>query len=175
MTLTHIPTLSRATLALAVALALLTGFSRVLAAQDAPLAVGRQAPSNVVVEALDGTPVSLARYVGKTPVVLEFWATWCSLCEELEPAMRAAHAKYGAQVKFVGIAVSMNQSPARVRAYAQKHKLPLEILFDRKGAATAAFDVFATSTVVVLDRGGKVVYIGHGGDQDIDAAVRKAL
>jgi ribosomal protein S5 len=29
--------------------------------------------------------------------------------------------------------------------------------------------------VVVLDRQGRVVYTGVGGDQDLDAAIRKAL
>jgi ribosomal protein S5 len=33
----------------------------------------------------------------------------------------------------------------------------------------------ATSYVVVLDRKGKVVYTGVGGDQDLEAAIRKAL
>lgn len=146
-----------------------------LRAQDAALGVGSQAPRSVMVETLDGKPADLGRYIGKVPVVLEFWATWCPLCKELEPTMKAAHAKYGSRVKFVGVAVSVNQTPARAKAYAAQHQLPLEVYFDRKGAATAAFDVFATSTIVVLDRNGKVVYSGQGGEQDIEGAIRKAL
>jgi hypothetical protein len=37
------------------------------------------------------------------------------------------------------------------------------------------FNVPATSYVVVLDRQGRIVYTGVGGDQDLVAAVRKAL
>jgi ribosomal protein S5 len=37
------------------------------------------------------------------------------------------------------------------------------------------FLVPATSYVIVLDRNGKVVYTGVGGDQDLVAAVRKAF
>jgi ribosomal protein S5 len=33
----------------------------------------------------------------------------------------------------------------------------------------------ATSYVVVTDRTGKVVYTGLGGEQDIEAAIQKAL
>jgi thiol-disulfide isomerase/thioredoxin len=145
-----------------------------LRAQDLGLAVGSRAPS-AVVQSLDGKPVELASYVGKTPVLIEFWATWCPNCKELEPAMAAAQKKYGGRVKFVGVAVSVNQSPELVKRYAAKHALPLEVLFDRTGAATDAYDVPATSYVVVIDRGGKVVYTGQGGDQDLDAAIRKAL
>jgi ribosomal protein S5 len=33
----------------------------------------------------------------------------------------------------------------------------------------------ATSHVVVIDKHGKVVYTGVGGDQDLEAAIKKAL
>ena len=143
-------------------------------AQDASLAVGSKAPS-AVVQTMEGKPFDIGQYIGKTPIVIEFWATWCSLCKDLEPALRAAHGKYGKQVKFVGIAVSINQTPQRVKLYAAKHKLPLEVYFDKTGDASTAYDVFATSTIVVVDRKGVVVYTGQGGDQDIEAAIKKAL
>jgi thiol-disulfide isomerase/thioredoxin len=145
-----------------------------LAAQDLGLAVGSRAPA-AVVESLDGKPVDLGAWIGKTPLFIEFWATWCPNCKELEPALVAARRRYGDRVKFVGVAVSVNQSPELVRRYAQKHALPVEVLFDRKGSATDAYDVPATSYVVVIDRSGRVVYTGQGGDQNLDAAVRKAL
>jgi thiol-disulfide isomerase/thioredoxin len=145
-----------------------------LGAQDLGLSVGSKAPS-AVVHSLDGKPVELASYVGKTPVLIEFWATWCPNCKELEPAMAAAQKKYGARVKFVGVAVSVNESPELVKRYAAKHALPLDVLYDRTGAATDAYDVPATSYVVVIDRKGTVVYTGQGGTQDLDAAIAKAL
>jgi len=145
-----------------------------LRAQDVGLPVGSKAPT-AVVEDLAGRPVDLGRYVGKTPVLLQFWATWCPSCKEMEPAMLAAQKKYGARVKIIGVAVSFNQSPQRVKLYADKHKLPYEVLFDKTGKASDVYDVPATSYVVVLDRTGKVVYTGQGGDQNIDAAIRKAM
>jgi len=61
----------------------------VLGAQDIGLPIGTKAPA-VAVEDLDGKPVDLGVYVGKQPVLLEFWATWCPLCKALEPALKAA-------------------------------------------------------------------------------------
>jgi thiol-disulfide isomerase/thioredoxin len=142
--------------------------------QESGIAVGTKAPTPVV-QGVDGRSVDLGQYVGKVPVLIEFWATWCPNCKELEPSVLAAHRKYGAQVKFIGVAVSVNQSPERVKLYADKHKLPLELLYDHTGAATDAYEVPATSYVVVIDRRGTVVYTGLGGDQDLDAAIRKAL
>jgi thiol-disulfide isomerase/thioredoxin len=146
-----------------------------LAAQDLGIAVGHQAPASVVVEGLDGKSVDLGQFIGKTPVLIQFWATWCPTCRALEPSFRAAQAKYGNKVKFIGVAVSVNQSPERIRAYREKHGMTHDIFYDRKGFATDAFEVPATSYIVVLDKQGKVVYTGLGADQNIEAAVRKGL
>ena len=144
-------------------------------AQTLGIPVGTKAPA-AAVETLDGKPANLSQYVGKAPVVMQFWATWCSNCKELEPKVVAAKRKYAARgVRFVGVAVAINQSAQRVRAYTQRHPLPLDVVYDKTGAASEAYDVPATSYVVVVNRAGTVVYTGVGSDQDIDAAVRKAL
>jgi peroxiredoxin len=143
-------------------------------AQDTGIAVGTKAPA-ALVETPEGVPVDLGKYVGKTPVVLQFWAVWCSNCKALEPQMRAAQAKYGKRVHFVGVAVGVNQSAELARRYAAKHQLPFEVLYDKKGDAAEKYDVPATSYIVVIDKSGKVVYTGVGAEQNIDAAVRKAV
>ena len=146
---------------------------RVASAQDSGLDIGTTAPS-AIVQTLDGKPVDLAT-IAKGPAVIEFWATWCENCEALLPTMQKAALKYGKQVKFVSVAVSVNQSVNRVKLYVAKHGVPGEQFYDAKGNATGAWDVPATSHVVVLNKAGKVVYTGVGGDQNIEAAIRKAL
>jgi thiol-disulfide isomerase/thioredoxin len=144
------------------------------AGQDLGIEVGSRAPA-VTVHALDGKPVDLGQYIGKTPMLIEFWATWCPNCRELMPTLLDAEKKYGKRVKFVALAVAINQSPERVRRFLAAHPLPHDTFFDTEGKAASAFDAPATSYVVVLDRTGKVVYTGLGGKQDLDAALKKAL
>jgi len=93
----------------------------------------------------------------------------------IEPTLLAAAKKYGSQVKFIGVAVSVNETPARVKAFVDKHSLPGDHFFDAKGNATGAYDAPATSYVVVINKAGKVVYTGLGGKQDLEAAIKKAL
>ena len=143
-------------------------------AQDLGLPVGEAAPGGPL-ETLDGKSVDLSAYLGKTPVVIEFWATWCGNCKQLEPAMRAAMTKHGAQVKFVTVAVSVNQSIERVKGWQKANKLGGELLYDRKGIVSGAFDVPATSYVVVVNKAGKIAYTGVGGTQNLDAAIKKAM
>jgi len=143
-------------------------------AQDSGIEVGATAPA-AVVATLDGKPADLSAFIGKRPVLMEFWATWCPNCRELEPTMKAMHAKYGAKVTFVGVAVSVNESPALVRKYVENHKLPWAQVYDNKGNAADKYDVPATSYVVVIDKNGKVVDSGVGGKQDLEAALKKVL
>ncbi|MDX2191984.1 MAG: TlpA disulfide reductase family protein [Gemmatimonadales bacterium] len=143
-------------------------------AQDDPIAPGAKAPA-VVVNDLDGRPVDLGRVIGTKPVVLEFWATWCSLCEELMPRMKAAKQQYGDKVAFYGVNVTVNQSKERVRRYLAQHQPPFVTLYDDKGASARAYHVPTTSFVVIIDRAGKVTYTGTGGQQDIAGALAKAV
>ena len=139
---------------------------------ESGIAVGSMAP--VVLENdLDGKPVDLGRYLGKQPVVLEWWATWCELCEALLPRVKAAYATYGDQVAFLGINVTVNQTPARVRRYLATHQPPFRTLYDDRGTSVRAFRVPSTSFIAVVNQAGKVVYTGTGEDQDLDPVLRQ--
>ena len=140
-------------------------------AQDSGLPLGSTIPA-ATLQTLDGKTVNLAQ-VAKGPALVEFWATWCENCERLLPTMKAAYAKYGKRVQFVAVAVSVNQSVKRVQLHVAKHGVPGVQLYDTRGDATGKWDVPATSYVVVIDKTGRVTYTGVGGEQDLDAALRK--
>jgi thiol-disulfide isomerase/thioredoxin len=143
-------------------------------AQDGGLPIGSTMPL-ALVQTLDGSPVPLTKVIGPGPALIEFWATWCENCEKLLPTLQKVEAKYRGKVKFVGVSVSVNQSINRVRLHVARYKVPGIQLWDYAGDATGNWDVPATSHVVVIDRKGKVVYTGVGGDQDLEAAIKKAL
>ena len=143
-------------------------------AQDMGIKVGAAAPG-AAVETLEGAAMNLDTMYGDTPVVLEFWATWCPLCRKLEPAMQEARTKYAGKVQFVSVGVPSNQSAEKQKAYVEKQQIGGRFVFDKDGAAIKAFSVPHTSYVVVIDKGGKVVYTGVGAEQDIEAAVQKAM
>ena len=156
--------------------AMLLAFPLALAAQDdvVGIPVGATPPA-VTIEDLDGNPVELSRWLGKKPVLVEFWATWCPICAELLPRMEAARQKYGDRAEFLVIAVGVNQSPNSVRRHLARHPMPFTVLWDAGGKAVRAFQAPSTSYVAVLDARGKVVYTGVGAEQDLDAARARAL
>lgn len=160
--------------AIGASLAALNAVGSNAAAQDSGIPLGTKAP-NAEVETLDGAPADLGAWLGKEPILMEFWATWCPNCRELEPDLLSLEKQYAGKVRFVSVAVSVNQSPALVKRYVQQHSLRGEQLYDRKGRLTDAYDVPATSYVVAINARGIVVYTGVGGKQDLAGAIAKAL
>jgi len=134
-----------------------------------------ETPPAVTLESLKGDSVALSQWVGKKPVVVEFWAIWCPICAELLPRMEAAQKKYGDRAEFLVVAVAVNQSKTSVRRHLEKHPMPFTFLWDGNGAAVRAFQAPSTSYIAVLDASGKVVYTGVGEDQDIEGAVEKTV
>ena len=141
---------------------------------EAGIPVGTKAPV-VIINDLEGKPVDLGLVLGRKPVLLEFWATWCALCKELLPQLEAVRKTYGDKVELFGVNVTVNDSKGRVGRYLAEHKPPFRVLYDEKGVGARAFDVPGTSYIVVVDRAGKVVYTGSGDKQNLVAAVGKAF
>ena len=145
-----------------------------LSAQESGIALGMAAPG-ALVQTLDGRELDLKQYIGVKPVMFEFWATWCGNCKELMPSVVAATRKYNGKMTFVTVAVSVNQTQARVAAWHKQNHIATEMVYDLHGKASDAYDVPATSYVVLVNKAGRVVYTGVGGDQNLDAAIAKAL
>lgn len=138
------------------------------------LGIGQRAPG-APVQTLSGGPSDIGRYLGGKPVLIEFWGKWCPNCRQLEPKLRAARATYGSRVTFVTVAVSVDETPAEVAAYVKAHRFSPDVVYDASGAAVDAYGVPGTSYVVVVNRAGRIVYTGAGGDQDIVAAIKQGL
>src|SRR5206468_4153791 len=134
-----------------------------------------ETPPAVTLESLTGDSVALSKWIGKKPVIVEFWATWCPICAELLPRMEAAQKKFGDRAEFLVVAVAVNQSKNSVRRHLERDPMPFTFLWDGNGVAVRAFQAPSTSYVAVLDAKGRVVYTGVGADQDIEAAIERAV
>jgi thiol-disulfide isomerase/thioredoxin len=140
---------------------------------ESGIKLGSDAPI-VSVNDLDGKPVNLGQWIGKQPVMLEFWATWCENCEALLPRVTEVKKAVGDRVRLLGINVTVNQTPERVRRYMEQHEIPFQVLYDDKGTSVRAYQAPATSYIVIIDAAGKVVYTGVGADQRFEPALKRA-
>jgi thiol-disulfide isomerase/thioredoxin len=111
--------------------------------------------------------------IGRKPMLLEFWATWCTSCQAMMPRLAAMREQFGDAVDFYGVNVTISETREGVREYVRKHAPPFETLYDEEGVAARAYDPPATSYIVIADASGKVVYTGSGGQQNLEPALRQ--
>ena len=107
------------------------------------LQVGKPAPAFVATD-LDGHPVSLAALKGR-PVLINFWATWCTPCREELPMIESAYREHRDQ-GFMVVAVNYKESPDAVRKFWSKLKLEPSPVLDPEGRIADVYGVGLNST-----------------------------
>lgn len=143
---------------------------------EAPRAalVGHRAPA-AALELLGGERVVLDELVGKKPVYLKFWATWCVPCNEQMPHLEATHRKYGDRIAVFAVDLGLNDAIETVRAFQAERALTVPIAIDGDGSLAERYRVSVTPQHILIDRAGIVRYVGHGATAELDAALQALL
>jgi peroxiredoxin/tetratricopeptide (TPR) repeat protein len=114
--------------------------------------VGQPAP-DFHLTTLEGKPVSLADYRGKTLVVNE-WATWCPPCRQETPDLIAAAKKLGRSGEVAFLGVDSTEAAPIVRAFVASKGLPYPQAIDGAKSFSKTYDVRAFPTTYVIDPSG---------------------
>jgi thiol-disulfide isomerase/thioredoxin len=149
------------------AMAEASGQQRARAAARAIL--GSPAP-RLVLKTIDGDSIDLGSLYGKKAVYLKFWATWCVPCREQMPHFEHVYETAGPEMAVIAIDVGFNDSVEAVRAYRKKLGIAMPIVFD-DGSLAAAFHLRVTPTHIVIGHDGRIRYVGHLADKELDAAL----
>jgi len=117
--------------------------------------VGRQAPTFRLQPLRGGDPVDLANFAG-TPVVLNFWASWCVPCAQEHPYMVAAAHAWQGKVQFLGVVYEDEAENAR--QYLQmRGGAPYPSLLDPADTTAIAYGIYGVPETFFIDRSGKIV------------------
>jgi peroxiredoxin len=109
----------------------------------------------------EGNTVSLGQFIGRKPVLLIFWATWCPHCKESVPDINRMHREPAGNGDVQILALDFMESPAKVNSFISAKKVAFPVLLDRKGAVARMYRVVGIPMYILIDRKGKVVYRGH--------------
>ncbi len=85
--------------------------------------VGSQVP-DLTIQALNGDQISLRALKG-TPLVINFWASWCVPCRLEAPVLAAEAQRLAGKAQFVGVDIQDTDSAAR--AYEAEIKSPYPV------------------------------------------------
>jgi cytochrome c biogenesis protein CcmG/thiol:disulfide interchange protein DsbE len=128
--------------------------------------VGKPAPAfSMPLYAADST-VTLEKLRG-TPVVLNFWASWCLSCRDEARVLEAGWQRYGPGVAFVGIAVNDDEGPAEdfIRRYGKTYHLGSDV----DGSVAVDYGLYGVPETFFIGRDGTILsrHIGPLTSEDL--------
>ena len=121
---------------------------------------GSDRPADFTLPDLDGRPVALGPFLGKKPVLLVFWATWCPECKAAIPEINALTTGPIAE-KLQIFGIDFRESREKVTQAVTSRGIRYPVLLDERVQAARAFGVVGVPTYILIGREGKVLYREH--------------
>lgn len=89
---------------------------------------GDLVPATLTLPGLDGKPHRMADYRG-TPVLINFWATWCHPCRAEMPLLAATQKAHADSLRVIGVAMD---DPAAIKKYLAQTPIDYPIMLGLK-------------------------------------------
>ena len=117
-----------------------------------------QAP-DFTVEDRSGEKVSLRSLRG-SPVIVNFWASWCGPCQAEMPEFEEAYKQYGDDIVFMMVNLTDGRSDTRESADAviAEGGYTFPVYYDTTGEAANAYGINAIPVTLFIDTHGKLLY-----------------
>lgn len=116
----------------------------------------------------DGAKVHLSDFAG-TPLIVNFWATWCPPCRAELPAFNKLAAEYDGKVRFmmVDLTDGGRETVNSAKKFVAKEGYTFPVYFDTEYEGALAYGIRAIPTTVVIDSAFEIEEVHIGGlDED---------
>ena len=115
--------------------------------------------TDIEFELLDGGTTTVGDFLDR-PVVLNFFASWCTPCITEMPALESVH-QQRPDIALVGLAV--NDTPTRAREIVADTGVTYATGIDPDSAIGNAYEILGMPTTLFIAPNGEVVYQHTGG------------
>lgn len=131
---------------------------------------------------LDNNDVTLSTLIEKGPVMLSFWATWCSPCKEELKKMQPIYEKYKEYgFEYLAINTDNQKSIAKVKSYITSQGYTFKVLLDFEKKVIEAYggkeDEIPYSVLIGKDKTILNTHLGFksGDEVKIEEEIKAAL
>ena len=120
--------------------------------------------------------VKLSSYIGKKPLLINAWASWCPPCQEETQDLVKMYTKYGSRVQFLGVNLTSLDSVRNAQSFVKKYAIPYPILLDTRGFFYRNYTVIGEPMTYVISPAGKVLsHIGALSSSQLEQLIQGAL
>ncbi|KAF0156930.1 MAG: alkyl hydroperoxide reductase/thiol specific antioxidant/Mal allergen [Syntrophaceae bacterium] len=130
---------------------------------NAPFKPQYPAAPDFTIKDLKGKTFRLSAQRGK-PVLIFFGTTWCPGCRAEIPVYKKVYEIYaprGLEVIYINI-----MEPAKkVQRFAQANSLPYRTLLDEDGSVANAYNVVGVPMIMLVDKDGNIIKVGHSSSE----------
>lgn len=95
-----------------------------------------------------------------TPVLIFFGTTWCPGCRTEIPRYKEVSTTYSPRGLKV-IYINIMEPAQKVKRFAQTFSLNYRALMDEEGSVAQQYNVVGVPTIMLVDKGGYIIKVGH--------------
>ena len=140
--------------------------------EPAPVA-GHPAPDFELIST-DGETIRLSDFKG-TPVIVNFWATWCGPCRAEFPDFQQAAVDNADQLVIIGVNNTSVDQAELVPGFLEEFGITFPIVLDEDGSTVKAYRILGLPTTIFIDSSGTVdeVFTGPINKAYIESKITK--
>ena len=135
---------------------------------------GHKAP-DFRLETTDGNSINLSNYLGK-PIIVNFWATWCSPCRNEMPDMQQIYTDYRREGLII-LGINQQEGVDTVTEFGKEYTISFPLLLDPQNEVAELYQIRNLPTSIFIDSQGYIrsIQIGSMGYDDFQREVENHL
>jgi len=159
------------TIGVGLGMGLLLGFDYSTEADNPKPAIGSVSP-DFKLQSIFGDEVILSQFKG-SPVLINFWATWCQPCQIEMPYIQNRFEQY--TPNLVVLAVDFDEPVSTVQKFVKEQNLTFDVLLDSGGRIQELYQIRGYPTTYFVDAEGiiRVIHIGFMSESQLDEYLMK--
>ena len=112
---------------------------------------------------LKSKQTELKEYLGKGPVVVDFWASWCKPCVKSLPKLQKIYDKYKKYgLTIIGINQDGPRNRSKINPFIKSQGINFPILFDDNSDVMRRYRIVGLPATVIISPEGNVVKVHKG-------------
>lgn len=104
-----------------------------------------------------GEQIQLSKYLGRKPILVNLWASWCVPCRDEAPLLEAAWRQYKDRLLVLGVNVQ-DTNPGDALGFIQEFGLSFPSGIDTNGRVWIDYGGYGVPETFLIGKDGKVLY-----------------